>query len=100
MVGTRRTAGRVGVIVAAAGAVVAAMAGPASAHVEVSADKAQAGWVMEGSPMTRATSADGRWVYTLYSRPGGYPFVHALDTVNGVAHCIGLPWRGDQAPMD
>jgi hypothetical protein len=63
------------------------------------ADKAQAGWVMEGSPMTRATSADGNWVYTLYSRPGGYPFVHALDTVNGVAHCIGLPWHGDQAPM-
>jgi DNA-binding beta-propeller fold protein YncE len=63
------------------------------------ADKSQLGWVMEGSPMTRATSADGRWVYTLYSRPGGYPFVHALDTVNGVAHCIGLPWRGDQAPM-
>jgi hypothetical protein len=25
-------------------------------------------------------------------RPGGYPFVHALDTVNASAHCIGLPW--------
>jgi hypothetical protein len=22
--------------------------------------------------------------------------VHALDTVRGVAHCIGVPWRGDQ----
>ena len=63
------------------------------------ADKAQRRWVMEGSPMTRATSADGRWVYTLYSRPGGYPFVHALDTVAGVAHCIGLPWQGGQAPL-
>src|SRR5439155_2621416 len=60
------------------------------------ADKTQEGWVMEGSALTRATSADGRWVYTLYQRPGGYPFIHALDTVNGVAHCTGLPWTGDQ----
>jgi hypothetical protein len=35
-------------------------------------------------------------VYTLYQNPGGFPFVHALDTVRGVAHCIGLPWRGSQ----
>jgi hypothetical protein len=63
------------------------------------ADKTQRGWVMEGSPLTRATSADGRMVYTMYSRPGGYPFVHALDTVQGVAHCIGLPWTGDQAAL-
>jgi hypothetical protein len=57
------------------------------------AEKAQRGWVMEGFAVTRATSADGRWVYTLFTRPGGYPFVHALDTVKGAAHCIGLPWR-------
>jgi hypothetical protein len=63
------------------------------------ADKTQRGWVMEGSPLTRTTSGGGRWVYTLYSRPGGYPFVHALDTVRGVAHCIGLPWTGDQAAL-
>jgi hypothetical protein len=63
------------------------------------ADKTQRGWVMEGSPLTRTTGTDGRWVYTLYSRPGGYPFVHALDTVRGVAHCIGLPWRGNQAAL-
>ena len=63
------------------------------------ADKTQPGWVMEGSAVTRATSGDGRWVYTLFTRPGGYPFVHALDTVNGSAHCIGLPWHGDQAPL-
>jgi hypothetical protein len=42
------------------------------------------------------TTADGRWAYTLYTNPGGYPFVHALDTVRGVAHCIGVPWRGDE----
>ena len=37
---------------------------------------------------------DGRWVYTLYQRPGGYPFIHALDTVNGTAHCIGAALDG------
>jgi hypothetical protein len=55
------------------------------------ADKTQQGWVMEGFATTRVTSRDGRWVYTLYSNPGGYPFVHALDTVRGVAHCVGVP---------
>jgi hypothetical protein len=63
------------------------------------ADKTQAGWVMEGSAVTRATSGDGRMVYTMYIRPGGYPFIHALDSVQGTAHCIGLPWHGDQAPL-
>jgi hypothetical protein len=60
------------------------------------ADRTQRGWVMAGWPLTRVTSTDGRWVYTLYSRPDGYPFVHALDTVRGVAHCIGIPWHGKQ----
>ena len=65
------------------------------------ADKTQRSWVMQGWAVDRVTSADARWVYTLYSNPGGYPFVHALDTVRGVAHCIGVPWRGDQnAPWD
>jgi hypothetical protein len=64
------------------------------------ADKAQASWVMQGFATTRTRSADGRWVYTLFMRPGGYPFVHALDTVRGVAHCIGLPWTAtDQSPL-
>jgi hypothetical protein len=56
------------------------------------ADRTQKSWVMNGYPLERVTSADGRWVYTLYQNGGdGYPFVHALDTVRGVAHCIGLP---------
>jgi hypothetical protein len=65
------------------------------------ADRTQKGWVMQGTPVTRATSADGRWVYTLYSNPGGYPFVHALDTVRRVAHCVGIVWpQGkDQGPL-
>jgi hypothetical protein len=60
------------------------------------ADKSQAGWVMNGMPLARATSGDGRWVYTFYANPGGYPFVHALDSVRGVAHCIGIPWKGSE----
>jgi hypothetical protein len=58
------------------------------------ADRTQRSWVMQGSAVARTTSADGRWVYTLYANPNGFPFVHALDTVRGVAHCVGLPWRG------
>jgi hypothetical protein len=60
------------------------------------ADKSQRGWVMNGMPLARTTSADGRWVYTFYDNPGGYPFVHALDSEYGVAHCIGIPWRGSE----
>jgi hypothetical protein len=45
---------------------------------------------MAGSPVTRVTSADGRWVYTLYEKPSGEPFVHALDTVTATAHCLDL----------
>jgi hypothetical protein len=58
------------------------------------ADRTQRGWVMAGYPVSRTTSPDGRWVYTLYQRNGAYPFVHALDSVRGVAHCIGIPWTG------
>ena len=56
------------------------------------ADRTQKTWIMQGFPQGRATSADGRWAY---QNPAGYPFVHALDTVRGVAHCVGLPWTGD-----
>ena len=57
------------------------------------ADRTQKSWVMQGDALTRTTSPGGRWVYTLYGNYGGYPFIHALDTVRGVARCIGLPWR-------
>jgi len=57
----------------------------------VIADKRQAGWVMAGSPIARATSAGGRWVYTLYQQSNNYPFVHALDAAHRTAICIGLP---------
>ena len=53
-------------------------------------DPAQPGEKMRGNPLTRVTSADGRWAYTLYDGGGATPFVHALDTVAGSAHCIDL----------
>ena len=46
---------------------------------------------MRGSPISRATSRDGRWAYTLYDGAGGTPFVHALDTLRREARCIDLP---------
>ena len=57
---------------------------------------------MGGLPMTRATSRDGRWVYTLYGG-GDETFIHALDTVGATAACIDLamlPPGGDLARVD
>ncbi|HEY8775597.1 MAG TPA: hypothetical protein VIM33_03835, partial [Gaiellaceae bacterium] len=42
-------------------------------------------------PLTRTTSPDGRWAYTLYDGAGNTPFVHALDTSKREARCIDLP---------
>jgi hypothetical protein len=55
------------------------------------ADRAEHEKAMAGYAMTRTTSAGGRWVYTLYQKPSGEPFVHALDTVGRAAYCIDLP---------
>src|SRR5919108_2564142 len=50
---------------------------------------------MRGMPITRATSPDGRWEYTLYDGAGKHPFVHALDTMRGAAACIDLDALAD-----
>jgi len=57
------------------------------------ADKRLWGDYMRGSPVSRATTADGGWVYTLYSKPDGTGFVHALDAAHRAAVCVNLPWR-------
>lgn len=64
-------------------------AGRLLAHPVV--DPRERGAEMRGKPLTRTTSADGRWAYTLYDGGGGSPFVHALDTASRIAHCIDLP---------
>jgi hypothetical protein len=48
-----------------------------------------AGEQMHGRPLSRATSRDGRFAYTLYDS-GATPFVHALDTSTVSAKCIDL----------
>jgi hypothetical protein len=48
---------------------------------------------MTGQPVTRVEGGDGVWAYTLYSRTGKRPFVHALDTGHRRAFCVDLPWR-------
>jgi hypothetical protein len=53
-------------------------------------DPHDAGEAMRGSPISRATSGDGRWAYTLYDGAGATPFVHALDTNRRQARCIDL----------
>ena len=45
---------------------------------------------MNGLPLARATSSDGRWAYTLYQGTAGEPFIHALDTRDRKAVCIDL----------
>ena len=55
------------------------------------ADRSEHEKTMAGYALTRTTSANGRWVYTLYQKPSGEPFVHALDTVHAAAYCIDLP---------
>ena len=54
---------------------------------------------MTGVPVTQTFGPGAVWVYTLYQKPGGLPFVHALDTVRGKALCIELPWRGNQGRL-
>jgi hypothetical protein len=48
---------------------------------------------LQGIPVTRVSSAEGRWAYTLYT--GSKPFIHALDTVGRTAVCIDLPSLAD-----
>jgi hypothetical protein len=62
--------------------------------------KGEAGEPMEGYAVTRATSRDGEWAYTLYGREGaGKAFVHSLATEYRFALCIDLPWSASRATM-
>jgi hypothetical protein len=54
-------------------------------------DKREIGEAMEGLPMARATTDEGAWAYTLYTRADGTAFVHQLDTLHAGALCVDLP---------
>lgn len=60
-------------------------------HPKPIVDPREPGEAMNGHPLTRATSPDGRWAYTLYEGTE-HPFVHALDTTGRSARCIDLDW--------
>jgi hypothetical protein len=54
-------------------------------------DKTEPNEKMAGLPLARATSPAGDIVLTLYRRPSGVPFVHALFASSLYAICIDLP---------
>ena len=60
-------------------------------HPRPIVDPREPGEAMNGIPLTRAMSPDGRWAYTLYDGTE-HPFVHALDTSGRSARCIDLDW--------
>ncbi|MFL6005658.1 MAG: hypothetical protein ACJ744_05380 [Gaiellaceae bacterium] len=62
-------------------------------------DKREPDEEMNGAPWARVRSANGAWAYTLYVKPGGTAFVHALDTAGRRAFCVDLPWRSTQQAL-
>lgn len=56
-------------------------------------DKREPDEKMNGSPVARATRRDGSWAYTLYAKPDGTAFVHALHLRGSNALCVDLPWH-------
>ncbi|HEY6961857.1 MAG TPA: hypothetical protein VI408_08235 [Gaiellaceae bacterium] len=51
--------------------------------------------VIWGQPWSRLSSADGRYLFTLYLAANGAAMVHELDLQNATARCIDLPGTGD-----
>jgi len=46
---------------------------------------------MVGAAWTSVATRDGRWLLTLFIKPDGGGFVHALDLRSAVGHCLDLP---------
>ena len=46
---------------------------------------------MSGVAWGAVATRNARWLLTLYLKPDGTAFVHALDLRSGIAHCIDLP---------
>jgi DNA-binding beta-propeller fold protein YncE len=61
-------------------------------------DKAEPNEKMAGEPLARADTPDGNLVLTLYRRPSGVPFVHALFAGSLVAICVDLPKSARVSP--
>jgi hypothetical protein len=74
------------------------MAGRLDPHTVI--DKAEPNEKMAGLPLARAESSTGTLVLTLYRRPSGVPFVHALMANSLYAFCIDLPASARVDPSD
>jgi hypothetical protein len=46
---------------------------------------------MVGAAWTSVATRDGGWLLTLYIKPNGGGFIHALDLAKGFGHCLDLP---------
>lgn len=65
---------------------------------QVIVDKRTPDEQMNGYPVARTSSAAGVWVYTLYRKVSGEPFIHALNTSGRYALCIDFAWtRGSDS---
>jgi hypothetical protein len=62
----------------------------AKAKLTTVVEKGEPGERMSGLPISRATTSNGGWVYTLYDGAGKTPFVHALATVDRFTICIDI----------
>ena len=51
--------------------------------------------LIQGFPFERASSPNGRYLFTLYIGGNGNAMVHELDTAAGRAYCVDLPGDGD-----
>jgi hypothetical protein len=63
---------------------------PGDGSSRVIMDPDEPGEEMEGTPLSRVTSADGNFEFTLVDDPEE-PFIHRLDVAAGTAECIDLP---------
>ena len=53
---------------------------------------------MVGQAWTGVATRNGRWLLTLYVKGDGTAFVHALDLMRGVGHCLDVP--GHAGPLE
>lgn len=51
--------------------------------------------LISGVPFARASSPNGRYLFTLYVGSNGNAMIHELDTFAGAAYCIDLPGDGN-----
>ncbi|HZO33800.1 MAG TPA: hypothetical protein VFB17_01865 [Gaiellaceae bacterium] len=51
--------------------------------------------LIQGVPFARASSPNGRYLFTLYLGSDGSAMIHELDTAAGFAYCVDLPGTGD-----